>query len=506
MENRERVIEVLGRWLLKQIQDKRKETLQDALQLFQQSSDFVMHDLSIASKGFHIGYFQTLIDTDRLNKDILPFITESESQTLEEIVRDIPIQAKEITKSPNDLRKKVMQGFIVIFEGGNPSKCAIVEVALDSGREVAPSENEFTVNGPQESFIESIDTNINLIRKRLPLPQLKIKEMKLGKMTQTRVSLLYIEGIVDKENLKTVEQRLSDIEFDQVIDSNSLAQMISDNQMSVFPQMINTQRPERVAAAIAEGKVAFLADGSPEAIFGPTTLVEFFSSLEDYYMSWHISSSVRLLRFFAVAFSVFATPVYVAVLTFHYELIPRDLLSTIIASRSNIPFPPIIEAIFLELTIELLREAGARLPTKVGQTIGIVGGIVIGQASVEAGLTSNILLIIVALAALASFTTPVYQMGNTIRLIRFPILIAAAFTGGVGIAFFALVTIAHLLQLKSLGRPYFEPIFPPRFTDWKDAFVRLPFNWMSSRPVYLRPQDKGRFNFSRASKKHDIDE
>ncbi|KHF40384.1 spore germination protein [Halalkalibacter okhensis] len=497
---------MLGKWLLKQIQSKKKESLQDVLQQLQQSSDFVVHDVSIASKVFQVAFFQTLIDSDRLNKDVFPYMTKSDSLSLEDLIRDIPIQAKEVTQSPNSLREKVLQGFIVIYEGRNPSKIAVIEVALDSGREVSPPENEFTVAGPQESFIESIDTNINLIRKRMPLPQLKVKEMKIGKLTQTRVSLLYIEGIVDKDNLKTVEQRLHDIEFDQVIDSNSLAQMISDNQMSPFPQLINTERPERVAAAIAEGKVAFLADGSPEAIFGPTTLVEFFSSLEDYYMPWHISTSVRLLRFFAVAFSVLATPVYVAVLTFHYELIPRDLLSTIIASRSNIPFPPILEAVFLELTIELLREAGARLPTKVGQTIGIVGGIVIGQASVEAGLTSNILLIIVALAALASFTTPVYQMGNTIRLIRFPFLLAAAFIGGVGVAFCALLTMVHLLHLTSLGRPYFEPIFPPRFKDWKDAFVRLPFNWMSSRPVYLRPNDKGRFNFSRASKKRDIDE
>ncbi|MDT8860062.1 spore germination protein [Alkalihalobacillus sp. MEB130] len=497
---------MLGKWLMKQLVGNRKETLQDAVQLFQKSSDFVMYDLNKEKNTYKIAYFQTLIDSNRLQRDVLPYINRSIGETLEQLIDDIPVQGKELTKAPKNVREKMMQGFVLIYDKQLRSQCALVEVAMDSGRDVAPSENEFTVTGPQEAFIEAIDTNINLIRKRLPLPQMQVKELKLGKLTQTRVSILYIEGIVDKDNLRTVEQRLQDIEFDQVIDSSSLAQMISDNQMSIFPQLINTQRPERVAAAIAEGKVAFLADGSPEAVFGPTTLVEFFSSLEDYYMPWQVSTSVRLLRFLAVAFSVLATPIYVAVLTFHYELIPRDLLSTIIASRSNIPFPPILEAIFLELTIELLREAGARLPTKVGQTIGIVGGIVIGQASVEAGLTSNILLIIVALAALASFTTPVYQMGNTIRLIRFPFLLAAAFLGGVGVAFCSLITMVHLLNLKSLGRPYFEPIFPPRIKDWKDAFVRLPFNWMSSRPVYLRPRDKGRFNFNRASKKHDIDE
>ncbi|MFC0559829.1 spore germination protein [Halalkalibacter alkalisediminis] len=497
---------MLGKWLYKQLRDSRKETIKDVLDVFLKSSDFVIHPLKKETKTFNVGYFQTMIDSDRLNRDLLPYVTSAKEQNLKEILPNIPIQDKEIIDTAKDLKEKVLHGSIIIYEGNNPSKCAVIDAALDSNRAVAKPETEFSVAGPQESFIESIETNINLIRKRLPLPQLQINEFKLGKVTQTRVAVLYIDGLVDQDNLRTMEQRLKDIEFDQVIDSSSLAQMITDNSMSIFPQLINTERPERVAAVLAEGKVAFLADGSPEAILGPATLVEFFSSLEDYYLPWQIATSVRLLRFFAVMFSVLSTPIYVAVLTFHYELIPRDLLSTIIASRSNIPFPPILEAIFLELTIELLREAGARLPTKVGQTIGIVGGIVIGQASVEAGLTSNILLIIVALAALASFTTPVYQMGNTIRLIRFPFILTAAFLGGIGVAFCVLYTVVHLLNLTSLGRPYLEPLFPPRFRDWRDAFVRLPFNWMSSRPVYLRPNDKGRFNFSRAQKKKDIDE
>ncbi|MEH7036339.1 spore germination protein, partial [Priestia megaterium] len=179
------------------------------------------------------------------------------------------------------------------------------------------------------------------------------------------------------------------------------------------------------ASILAEGKLAILVDGSPMVLTMPVTLVEFFSAFEDYFLPWHIASIFRLIRLGAVTFSVTITPLYVAVLTYHYQMIPTDLLATLISSRTDIPFPPIIEVIILELSIELLREAGARLPTKIGQTIGIVGGIVIGTASVEAGLTSNVLLILVALAALASFTTPIYQMGNTIRLIRFPFLFFA---------------------------------------------------------------------------------
>ncbi|HLG26196.1 MAG TPA: spore germination protein, partial [Paenisporosarcina sp.] len=299
---------------------------------------------------------------------------------------------------------------------------------------------------------------------------------------------------------------LNDIEFDQIIDSSYIAQIISDNQNSPFPQLLDTERPDRVAAVLAEGKVVILVNGSPQALIGPTTLVEFFSAFEDYYLSWHIASIFRIIRLFAVAFSIFSTPIYVAVVTYHYELIPKELMVTLVASRSNVPFPPILEVIFLEMAIELLREAGARLPTKIGQTIGIVGGIVIGTAAVEAALVSNVLLIIVALAALASFTTPVYKMNNSIRLIRFPFLLFAQLWGLVGVVLCFCFLLVHLVRLTSLGRPFLEPIYPPRWADFQDAIIRLPFSSQSKRPILLRTKDSKRFNKKQAKEKKDIDE
>ncbi|MED4161238.1 spore germination protein [Halalkalibacterium halodurans] len=493
------------KWLLNQMHAKPKLTVADVLSQCKQSNDYT--EFLNHQKGFPyiLSYYETLIDADRLNQDVTPYL-KKEAKTLEELIEDVPIQNKEISDDPQQIKTKVMQGFVLLRKKGEGHEVALIEVTMDSGREVQRPEVEFSVSGPQESFVEALQININLIRKRLPMPQLKVEQLTVGQLTKTKVALLYIEGIANEENVNTIRQRIDKIEFDQVVDSNSLAQMITDKSLSIFPQLINTERPERVAAVLAEGKVAFLCDGSPEVIFGPSTLVEFFSSLEDYYLTWQIATFVRLLRFFSVTFSVLATPVYIAVLTFHYELIPKDLLATIIASRSNIPLPPFIEAIILELTIELLREAGARLPTKVGQTIGIVGGIVIGQASVEAGLTSNVLLIIVALAALASFTTPVYQMGNTIRLLRFPFMIAAAALGLIGITVCTIYLIVHLLRLTSLGRPYLQPIYPFRFKDFRDAFVRMPFSWMAERPQLTRPKDRGRLNFFRANERRDIDE
>ncbi|WP_216831668.1 spore germination protein [Alkalihalobacterium elongatum] len=496
------------KWLTRQMHNsqKQQETLMSVLYTFKKSTDFRMYEHQSNEVPYKVMFFSTLVDPDRLHKDVLPYINKYITDGLEVLKDKLPIEEVTITSDVKEIKTKVLQGYILVQLLADKNKCMLIEASVNFERDVGMPELEFTVTGPQESFIESLDTNINLIRKRLPLPNLQIKELEVGKITKTKVAVLFIEGIADQENVRTMVQRLEDIEFDQILDSTMINQMVSDSTLSIFPQYVNTERPDRVSGALTEGKVVVMSDNSPEAFFGPTTLIEFFSSLEDYYLPWHIASFVRILRFFAVTFSILAAPVYIAVITFHYELIPKDLLATIIASRSNIPFPPIIEALFLEFTIELLREAGARLPTKVGQTIGIVGGIVIGQASVEAGLTSNILLIIVALSALASFTTPVYQMGNTIRIIRFPIMIFAAFLGGVGIVICLLFTAAHLIRLTSLGRPYLEPVYPLRLRDWKDAFFRLPFTFFSSRPVMMRPKDTKRFNASRVKRTKDIDE
>ncbi|WP_078428535.1 spore germination protein [Alkalihalobacterium alkalinitrilicum] len=499
---------MLLKWLVKQMHSNQgqQETITSVLNVFQKSTDFNAYEHYNSPVPYKLMFFSSLVDPDRLHKDVLPYVNKYITEGIEVLKEKIPIEEVTITSDTREIKNKVLQGNILLQLVADKEECLLIEASVNFERDVGMPEIEFTVTGPQESFIESLDTNINLIRKRLPLPNLQIKEIEVGKITKSKVVVLFIEGIADQENVKTMVQRIEDIEFDQILDSSMLNQMVSDSSFSIFPVYVNTERPDRVSAALTEGKVVVLSSGSPEAFFGPTTLIEFFSSLEDYYLPWHIASFVRILRFFAVSFSVLAAPIYIAVLTFHYELIPKDLLATIISSRSNIPFPPIIEALFLEFTIELLREAGARLPTKVGQTIGIVGGIVIGQASVEAGLTSNILLIIVALSALASFTTPVYQMGNTIRIIRFPIMIAAAILGGIGIVICLLFTIAHLVRLTSLGRPYLEPVYPLRIKDWKDAFFRLPFTFFSSRPVLMRPRDTKRFNPSRVKKTKDIDE
>ncbi|WP_066175380.1 spore germination protein [Bacillus marinisedimentorum] len=469
------------------------------------STDFIVHHNSEAVTPYRLYYSFSLIDAETLHNIVLPNLQE-EITNLDQIRKTVPIEDIKVESESDVICKKVLDGYLAVALDGNEREFALIKAVKSESRSLAAPEIEFSVEGPKDSFVELLGTNLNLIRKRLPSDRLTVIEKKLGNVSKTNTAILYMEGRADEKDLRYVTDRLDSIEIDQVIDSSFILQMLEDNSMSPFPQLSNTERVDRVAGYLGDGKIVILVEGSPYAVVGPASLVEFFSSMEDFYLSWHIGNILRLIRYFAVLFSILATPVYVAVLTYHYELIPKDMLSTLVGSRTNIPLPPFLEALFLEVTIELLREAGARLPTKIGQTIGIVGGIVIGQASVEAGLTSNILLIIVALAALASFVTPVYRMGNTIRLIRFPFLILSVIWGLLGIVLMFLFFLAHLLRLTSLGHPYMSPLFPPRADAFRKAVFRLPFRWFEQEKGNGSvSQDPAAFSFF---KKHaaDIDE
>ncbi|MGD6804666.1 spore germination protein [Rossellomorea vietnamensis] len=489
-------------------QTKKKRTQESFEKLARKSTDYkeIFYYNQHTGLRFGLNFLSTLVDEDILQKDLLPSLLGKNFTTLDDVKKLAPIIDIQLSEDESNIEQKLMNGYVLLKTENEKNRFAFIAAQKEVVRQVSQPEVEFSVVGPKEAFVESIDQNLNMLRKRVPIKELIIEDFNIGRMTHTKTSLLYIDGLADQDNVQTMRQRLKAIDFDQINDSSFIEQMIADNANSPFPQLLDTERPDRAASVLVEGKVVVLSDGSPHALIGPTTLVEFFSAYEDYFLNYIVASFFRLVRVFAVAFSILITPVYVAALTYHYELIPKDLMATLITSRQEIPLPPILEALFLELTIELLREAGARLPTKVGQTIGIVGGIVIGTASVEAGLTSNVLLILVALAALASFTTPVYKMGNTIRILRFPFLLFAQIWGMLGIVFCFCILMTHLIKLTSLGRPFLEPLYPPRLYDLKDAIIRFPFHTQSKRPAFMRTKKPSRFKPEEGRKKLDIDE
>ncbi|RUL50900.1 spore germination protein [Lysinibacillus antri] len=465
------------------ISSNRYEFLQSLKEKLHSPSDLIIRYVSPTTT---VIYVDNLVDISLLNEQVLKEVQNAkQGATPQDIHTNLKLPEVDVMDELNKTILEMLIGACIIHIEGF-SEVVIAKISSIQSRGLSAPENESQVIGSQVGFNESIATNISLVRRYITNPDLCNEKFTLGHQTNTSLSLLYIHGIATEEQVNTVRQRITDLDIADIIDSAVLEGLIDDNSLSLFPQMLLTERPDRFCDGLLSGKVGILVNGSSMAILGPQSFIEFFQSREDQNLRWSIASFVRLLRFIAIFISIYLTPIYVATLTFHYEVIPQPLLVPLNESRAIVPFPPIIEALLLEIIIELLREAGAKLPTKVGQTIGIVGGIVIGTAAVQAGITSNILIIIVALGALSSFTTPNYMMGNAIRIIRFPIIILAGFWGYFGIMLAVCFIFTHLLRQTTLGAPYLAPFYPPRWKDWPDSIIRLPSTFLSRQGINNR--------------------
>lgn len=349
-------------------------TLQDLLEKLKASSDFVnYHTSDDETMPYWISYYRPSLDGEKLQKYLMPTLLERTCSTLEELKEHIPMSGIIITNDLQKIEDMVLKGHAIVQLHEKDPKCLLANIAIDNYRAPTAPLNESTVVGPQEGFVEDIDTNINLVRKRLPVLALQTKEIIIGAFSKTKVVMMYLDNLAEKENVAFLEESLRTIKYDQINDSSYIQELMGEK--SIFPLYINTERTDRVTKALIDGKIAIFVDGSPSVLLTPVSYFDFFVSPEDYNVSWMYATFSRMLRLIAVLFSICATPLYVAVLSYHYELIPSDLLETLILSRAQVPFPPLIEALFLELAIDLLREAGARLPMKVGQTLGIVGGL-----------------------------------------------------------------------------------------------------------------------------------
>ncbi|EKN69488.1 spore germination protein, GerA [Neobacillus bataviensis LMG 21833] len=451
-------------------------------------------------------YMKSLIDKTALDEFIVAPIQENTHNewTYESIVQILPIADLSAQNQIDDVVEGLNAGYVYIYVEGQPYGI-LGNVSKTVERGIEKAETESLVYGPKIAFTESLIGNINILRQNIKDTNLCMEDLTVGTRTKTEAKLIYIKDIADEENVNEFREKISQLEIDHVPGTTVLGQLIENNSWTVFPQLVTTELPDRVSIALMRGKVVVLMDRSPDALYGPTPFFTFFESTEDVYMRWNMGIGLRVLRLLAAFMSVLLTPAYVAVLTYHYEIIPSPLLVSLGQSRANVPFPPVFEALLLEFFIELLREAGARLPTKVGQTMGIVGGIVVGQAAVDAGFTSNILIIIIALSALGSFTTPSYLMSTSIRMIRFPIILLAGFWGGIGIMVAFCFFLIHLLRLDTMGGSYLSPVYPLRWKDLGYSFFRVPTQYLSKRPISNRPIDVQRFSPQKAKKK-DVDE
>jgi len=333
--------------------------------------------------------------------------------------------------------------------------------------------------------VENLQVNTSLIRLRLPIPQLWIETMTLGRLSRTQIALLYLKGLARDKLIREVRSRLQQIDIDGVLGTGYIEDFIKDSPFSPFPIAFRTERPDKVTGALLEGRVAIMVGGSPFALIVPTELPMFMQAPDDYFEPLPIGAFIRLLRYAALIVSLILPGIYVGVVTFHPELLPTTLFLRIISYREGVPFPVVFEMLLLELIFELLREAGLRLPPAIGSAISIVGALILGDAAIRAGLVSPGVVIIVALTAIAGFTTPSYSLSIAFRLLRFTYTILGATFGLFGVQFALLLTIIHLCSLRTVGMPYLSPLAPLILSDLKDSIITFWWWGMRTRPKLI---------------------
>lgn len=397
---------------------------------------------------------------------------------------------KEI-KSMSEGIKAMLSGDTLMFLDGM-EEAFVIASRLWPARGVSEPSGETVLRGGRDGFTETIRFNTAMVRRRIRDTRLRVVSKSLGTRSKTDVVLMYIDDIVNKEVLEELHKRIDKINIDAILDSGYVEQFIEDNKMSPFPQTQNTERPDVTAAALYEGRVAILVDNSPFAIIVPATLTNLFQSPDDYYQRWIYSSTVRLLRFVAIFISLILPSLYVASTSFNPSIIPTRLAYFIAASREGVPFPAFIEAIIMEVSLAFLMESVVRLPKPIGATIGIVGGLIIGQAAVSAGIVSPIMIIIVSVTAITSFTAPNYEINSAFRLIRFLLIVLSSILGLYGIMIGLILLLIHLSKLKSFGIPYLSPMVKVGSKDYKDVFIRAPIQSFKKRPEYMNTGDKVR--------------
>lgn len=431
-------------------------------------------------------YVDNLVEKKMLQDKVLEPLQTSQATSLPEAV---PVAVLVRVTDFKDAVTKLIRGYaLLLIDQEAAIYCS--NVSKTKGRTIEEPGNEQIIRGSHEGFVENVDLNLYLVRLRIQNPNLVVKYHSVSETAPRNVSLLYINGLTNPKIVQLVEQKLKTIRVDFAAAPGTLQDYLDENPASLFPQFILTERPDRVAAHLMEGRVALLMQGSASALILPVTFFTFFQSPDDYNSRWMQGSFFRILRFISFWLATTLPAFYISVVSYQYEIIPIDLTYIIKSSLENIPFPPIIEALFMVVVLELLKEAAIRLPKSIAQTIGIVGGLVIGTAVVQASFVSNAMIIVIALTAISSFCVPMAEMGSSLRLISFPMMLGATLFGFLGIAFCFIILIMHLCKMQNYGSPYFYPLAPLRIASLKDALVRFPQWTMKKRSNDALPQER----------------
>lgn len=470
--------------------------------IFKDCTDIVIREISFGRNpkiGILVVYIDGLIDRKELNSNVLkPLMIGSgmsgdykdeDILPLREYLKKSVITISNLEETV-DFEKTVdslFAGDTVLYIEGE-SKALIAGTGAWAERAVEEPPTETVVRGPREGFVESLSTNISLLRRKVKNPKLKFEKMVIGEQTKTEVCICYIQGIAGEELLQMVRNRLQQIEMDAILESGYLEEFMEDAPFSLFPTVGNSEKPDKVAGKILEGRVAILCDGTPFVLTVPYLFFESIQASEDYYSGYYSSSVLRILRMTSLLISILLPGFYVALISFHHEVVPFNLLLSLDASREGVPISPFLELLGMGFAFEILREAGIRLPRAVGQAVSIVGALVLGEASVRAGFISNPVVIITALTAISSFV--VTPLAGILPILRIFLLIAGNVLGLLGLSLGLAFIIVHLCSLRSFNVPFMAGVAPAKAADMKDLLVRTPLWTMLTRPQALSSAKK----------------
>lgn len=440
---------------------------------------------SLNRKGFII-FLSTMADLQAIMEAIEEPLIDNKhpSKKIPDIV-SYPIAST--VSNIGEITEFITAGNTALFVDGD-DQCYLFETTQIRGRSIEKSDNEVIVKGAKEAFNERVIDNIALIRKKIKNENLLVETQTIAKRSRNNVFFVYQKDLVNVELLQTIKDKLSSFNVDSILDLSILEQYLEERPRSIFPTLLYTERPDRAAAFIEEGHIILLMENSPGCLILPATFWALFHSPEDHYLRTPYGNFIRILRFLALFVAVFTSPIYIAITNFHVGMIPPDLLMAIAGTRERVPFPSIVEVLMMEIAFELIREAGLRVPSPIGPTIGIVGALILGQAAVQANIISPIVIIVIALSGLSSFIISDLSMNFAIRISRFLFIFSAGFMGIYGVTALFIAGLYYLVSLKSFGTPYFAPM-TPHFVSSKDLLIRHVPMKEKFRPGYLKPKD-----------------
>ncbi|ERI94537.1 putative spore germination protein KA [Clostridiales bacterium oral taxon 876 str. F0540] len=468
--------------------------------IFQKCADIMYRELNIASNPNYKTvciYIANMIPTELMEDVVLKKLTQPVQNS--EVFKDIKaycmsifgIAEDDILDDMNKIVDAIVEGELVLFINGI-NKAFTVDMKKPPSRAVDIPPTESVLRGPREGFTESHGTNICLVRKKIKSPNLKTEGFKIGKETKTNITMMYMSNIANEKIVSELRDRLNKIKVDSVLGASYIEEYIEDSPFSLFPTIFRTEKPDVAAGKILEGRIIIFVDTIPVALSVPSIFGEYFMSPDDYYLRFYVATLNRWVRMLAFALSLALPGAFVSLITYHQELLPTSLIISVIRSRANIPFPPMFEALFMLTTYLVLQEADVRMPKTMGQSVSIVGGLVLGQAAINAGIVSAHMIIVVAFSAVASLAVPTVEFQLPLSYARVALLILGGFGGMVGLTCGLIAIIMHLLSLRSFGVPFLAPVGPLKPNELKDIFIRAPLWSLKKLPKTITWKDSYR--------------